>query len=159
MKTPRYLHHCGNNVEVLYRFFRREWFGTYADTGKPFVDRGRAQFCVRMARDEIALREAESEELIRFRWEYDCDYLPENSGDPQWGDIDQANETAKLKSGEWEALVCFAEVPRKCQHCGNVVDGDWEVSAALGGIVVDIDDVHNYKREVERELASECGVI
>jgi len=90
---------------------------------------------------------------IIFQWVDDWDYEPD-------GDYDLEDERAKLASGEWEALVCDAYVPDyRIGPNGGYFDG-WTRAGSLGGVVVGsscIDDA--YRREVESDLAYECGVL
>lgn len=125
---------------------RGRWAGRSCGYWQP------ARCALNVARDEVALQEAENDGLIRFTWEWDQDYEPD-------GDYDLEEERSKLANGEWEALGCIAETPRVCAHCGGDLKGEWSHAASLWGIVVDVDDRESYRREVERELASEAGVI
>lgn len=119
-----------------------------------------AACALRVARDEVALRAAERDDRVRFRWEEDWEYAPESGIE----EYDQ-EERVMLAAGSWEALGCIAEVPRKCGHCGTVLGDDpsrddyWEQGASLWGIVVDVDDREDYRREVEREPANEVGAL
>ncbi len=113
-----------------------------------------AACALNVARAEVALKQAEWDDEIRFEWMEDVYYEP--SGDCGI----EEEEREHLADGSWEALSCIVQIPKTCRHCGNRIDDEWEYGdASLGGIVVDVDDTFGYKREIERELASEQGVI
>lgn len=137
----------------LYRHFRKVQRGTFY-SGREHVHATPATNALNIARTEMALREAERNDLIRFDWTDDYDYEPD-------GDYDIEHERKMLSDGSWVALVCFAYVnkpsrPHSCPSCScEMVDRE-EIGASLGGIVIDVDDKHEYKREIERELFEEC---
>lgn len=151
-----------------YRKVRKGQLAAATETGQRCWGDGAAATALQVARTELALQQAERDDLIRFEWVADDDYRPEHSGDPVDGDKWLAEETAKLASGEWEALGCIAFVPAdpaKCPQCNQEIeatpedDGYWHSHGSLWGIVIDASDRYDYKREVERELAVEAGVI
>jgi hypothetical protein len=114
-----------------------------------------------LAHEEQDLQRAEREDRIRFVWEYEYDWDIDNlETEEPW----RTKTLEKLQSGEWEVLWCRAEKPtRECPHCHQPMPADqesaWETAESLGGIVIDVADENGYKREVERDLASEAGVI
>lgn len=145
-----------DTITTLYHKQRKP-FVQYTDDRGPHYWTTPARYAINIARDEMALRKAEADGLIRFAWEYDYDYEPD-------GDYDLEEERRKLASGEWEALFVAAYVrktgqPHDCPSCQCEPVETEEHGASLGGIVVDVSDRFNYRREVERELASEAGVI
>lgn len=149
-----------------YRKARKPNIGTETFTGKRFTHVSRAVSALWQARAEIALQQAEDEGRIRFRWVADEMYVPENSGDPQWGDKDLAIEQERLADGRYEALGCIVQVPNLCPHCKMPIEENaagpnyWQdAGASLWGIVIDTADTYNYRREVERDLACEAEVI
>lgn len=150
-------------VATLYRKQRKPFVQYTGETG-PHYWTTPARYAISIARDELALRIAESEGRIRFEWEYDPDYEPELAGDDDESRKWLEHDRKMLESGSWEALRCIAYVrttkqPHDCPSCECEPIETEENAASLWGIVVDIDDTHGYKREVERELASEAGVI
>ncbi|MCP4221894.1 MAG: hypothetical protein GY773_00945 [Actinomycetia bacterium] len=142
-----------------------------------------ARNALAMARDELALRAAEVDDRIRFRWEYDWDPSIYWDVDDGTGTNDWADELrATVESGEVEVMGCIAEIhqpPRLhhndngswyCWNCRRIVilfdddthddcDESWEEADSLWGIGIDVGDRWGCKREVERELACEAGVI
>lgn len=126
------------------------------------------------ARMENRLAIAESQGRIRFKWEDDDDYRPEDS----WG-LDEPEQTQvvneerrKLESGEWVVLGCIAETPPVDLFGIFQPDDDiapWKHAASVWGVVLDAADawrhLHGYNepdyemRMVEVEMASEAGVL
>lgn len=129
----------------------------YSEVRSPYTWPGarpyqvKASRALQIAREEMALRAAESAGFVTFDWSWDDLYDP----------CDLDTERRKLESGEWEALQCVAKGPSTfCVAHRHVVD-DCETS--LHGIVVDADDEYkgmkSSRREIERELAAELGLI
>ena len=148
-----------STLATEYRRARKPHTGCALDTGRPYLVVAPAHGALAVARDELALREAESAGRIRFRWEPDELYSPADS----WG-LDEpeqsravAWESERLADGRLVAEGCIAEVPRSCPHCDGELADEWEHVASLWGIVHESGD--EYAREVERELAREAGVI
>lgn len=138
-----------STLESVYREVRKPY--VYPD-GSRFVSPSR--FAINVARNELALRDAEAQGFVSFDWSYDECYEPD-------GDYDLEEERRNLNSGTWEALQCVASGPKTfCVAHRHVVD---EPEASLHGIVVPWDDEYqgmkSYRREIERELAHELGVI
>lgn len=104
---------------------------------------------LRDAKNEIALREAESEDRVTFVWDY------ESYPDVSWMEDD---EIQKVNDGEWEILVCEIQTLKTCPHCGLEITDEWESVGSLRGIVVDVDDKHDHRRQVERDLFAEYFV-
>ena len=154
-------YHRDSSIPGLYREFRREQRQGIAAGHTYSHPVGAAVTALRLARDEQAVQRAERQDRIRFRWEYE-----------QYWDIDdlepeepwRSQTLERIQNGQYEVLYCVAEVPERCPHCGEVLWGTaqprrWTHAASLGGIVLDVDDEWNYRREVERELAAEVGII
>lgn len=125
--------------------------------GKEYVQAVKAMYALNIARDELALRQAEDAGRITFVREYDQDYQPD-------GDYDLEEEARKLNSGEWEvwgvrAYIPHLDKPHTCPHCMCEPVETIQEAASLWSIVVDASDENGYLREVERELAREAGVI
>jgi hypothetical protein len=145
-----------DRLETLYRRFRADQAQGLLQ-GWTYSHRvGAAVTALQLAREELALQRAEGEDRIRFIWEYDADIDAACEQDPPEA---EAECRAKVAAGEWEALGCIVELPKRCKHCGNVIEDEWTQDASLWGIVIDVADRYGYKREVERELAAEAGVI
>jgi hypothetical protein len=139
-------------LEEVYRDIRAGQIEAARITGQRTwsngIRHGAARLALEVARDEMALRRAESDDRIRFRVVPDYDYRPD-------GDYDLELERRKLAAGEWVALGVVAEIPRACPHCGGTMGDEWETAASLWGIVVESEQ-DPYVREVMRELAAEA---
>jgi hypothetical protein len=150
-----------DTLEALYRRFRADQNDGLLSGHRYSHPVGAAVTALRLAHEEQDLQRAEREDRIRFVWEYEYDWDIDNlETEEPW----RTKTLEKLQSGEWEVLWCRAETPtRTCPHCGQTMpddhDSDWETAGSLGGIVVDVGDENDYRREVERELADEAGVI
>lgn len=121
----------------------------------------RASHAILEARAEVALREAEAAGRIRFRWVPDEVYMTDGSYAYETERESKAAEELerrKLQSGEWEALGVIAQVPKVCESCGTWTD-EWEDRGSVWSIVIDTDDEFGYRRRVERDLATDAGVI
>lgn len=116
-------------ISATYRYLRKQGY--------------RAQDAMGEARAELALRAVEGSNLIRFTWE--VEYDPTWPADWGW-DAEHADAyMEEVEAGRIEVLTCAAEVGR-------------EIVASLGDVHLRTDG-DPYRRQVERELAREAGVI
>ncbi len=133
------------------------WEGKY-----PGYTRGLAQAAIDVARAELELQAAEQARRIRFDWsEYADGWRDALDQDFESKEQREAYE-AQLHSGELVVERCVALVPAgsaflRAFGTDSAEEDDWTGAASLFG--VDHRPGDDYGREVERELASEAGVI
>ncbi len=142
-----------NQLQHMTEHWRR--FGAN-DRGRFGYSSNVAKAALEVARTEVALQEAERDELIRFEWVNDDSF--EIDGFYGYDEPEQTEATnelrEKIQSGEWVADGCCVLVPKACPHCGKPLEGEWEDGPSLWGIVHAPGD--EYVREVERDLFEEA---